>query len=78
MTSRNLFDVMVVAAGLPVLRLAASLSEDPSRTVLLLEAGPAYKPGGYPDVLLNAERLGGDEEHTGVSCPPGPRGRTRP
>jgi choline dehydrogenase len=34
--------------------MAARLSEDSTRTVLLLEAGPAYAPDAYPVELLNA------------------------
>jgi choline dehydrogenase len=61
----NRFDVIVVGGGSAGCALAARLSEDASRSVLLIEAGPVPRAlGEYPADLLDAGSVrGADPGH---------------
>ena len=57
--TKRAFDLVIVGGGSAGAVLAARMSADASRQVLLIEAGPDFAPNRYPPVLTNANIVAG-------------------
>jgi choline dehydrogenase len=57
--TKQTFDVTIVGGGSAGAVLAARLSADTQRRVLLLEAGPNFPPDHYPPILTDANVVAG-------------------
>jgi len=58
MIANETFDVIIVGGGSAGAVLAARLSADGQRRVMLLEAGPNFTPDSYPSVLTDPSIVG--------------------